>query len=259
MSALQFTYRVWQGLSLAALTMIVLVTGALAEHDPGLPLAQFEPIGFSENGRYLAYETFGLFGQDGLGSASVHVLDLVERRWVIGSPVTVAATRDGQSLADLRALAEERAGFLIKDLHITRPAVMAALNGDGEPQENGHLLKFGIPRPNGEPVSVPFTLEIAAYDVQAASPCEGVMEGSPRGFSLSIESFGQNSSVYADGPLPRSRGCPDHYRLMAVVVPFGAVDMSHAVALVSAQNVGPDGVQRNFVPVPLSMPGRGIN
>lgn len=224
-----------------------------------MPAAQFGLIGFSENGRYLAYETFGHYGPEALGRATVHLMDLVEHRWVIGSPVTATTTDPSRNLASLRSEAKARAAFLIDELHITRPAVFAAMIGDGAPENDAQRLHFRVPRTDQEPRSVPFTLEIAAYDVQAAAPCEGLMEGPPRGFSLSLESFGQNSQVYADGALPRSRGCPNDYRLVAVVIPYQAEDMRHAVALVSVRNIATDGVSRDFVPVPLVTRGWGYN
>lgn len=232
---------------------------ALADHETQLPHTQFGLIGYSENGRYLAYETFGHSGLEALGHATVHLIDLVEQRWVIGSPVSATTTDPSRTLASLRTEARARASFLIDDLHITRPAIIAAMIGDGVPGNDAQQLHFGIPRPDGEAVSVPFTLEIAAFDVQAAAACEGVMNGAPRGFSLHIESFGQNSEVYSDGPLPRSRGCPDDYRLVAVVIPYQADDMRHAVALVSVRNIAADGVSRSFVPVPLAKTAWGIN
>ncbi len=238
--------------------LIMLVASACAEHDGPLVQAQFELIGYSENGRYLAYETFGLFGPEGLARATVHVLDLIERRWVIGSPIEAAATNPDLGLADLRQQARERSRFLIEDLRITRPAVLAAMAGDGAAGIDPHTLSFGVPQPDGGPVAAAVELQLASYDVAATAPCETRMEGSPLGFSLNMQSFGENSAIYADGPLPRSRDCPQQYRLMAVILPFEALDMEHAVALVSMRTITAEGPQRGFVPVPLGTSGRAV-
>lgn len=240
------------------LASIGLVAGALADHDGPLTQTQFELIGYSENGRYLAYETFGLGGPEGLAHAAVHVLDLAERRWVIGSPIEVTAGNPQLGLAELREQVRDRSHFLIEDLNIHRPAVLAAMVGDGAASDDPHTLSFGIPQPDGGPVDAPVELQLAAYDVVASSPCETRMQGSPIGFSLNMHSFGENSAIYADGPLPRSRDCPEQYRLMAVVLPFEAVDMEHAVVLVSMRTITAEGPRRGFVPVPLGTSGRTI-
>lgn len=238
--------------------LVMLVAGASADHDGPLTQTQFELIGYSENGRYLAYETYGLVGPEGLARATVHVLDLIERRWVIGSPIEAAASGPGPALAELRRQARDRSRFLIEDLNIQRPAVLAAMVGDGATEADPHSLSFGVPQPDGAPVSAAVQLELAAYNVIASAPCANRMEGSPLGFSLHMHSFGQNAAVYADGPLPRSRDCPNQYRLMAVIVPFEATDMAHAVAIVSMRTITAEGTERGFVPVPLGSSGQAI-
>lgn len=235
------------------------IGAVLAEHNAPKPLTQFDLIGYSDNGRYLAYETYGYQDDPALAYAHVQVLDLRERRWVIGSPIVSDAVSPEETIADMRQKVREKAEFLLQDLHVIRPAFLAALIGDGALEQTGDALDFGVPQADGGAPLVPFTLTMTQFDVQAAAPCSTLMDEMPQGFRLSMSSFDRKSSIYEDGALTRSRGCPTDYQIKAVVLPYRAENLTHAMALIAADNYGQDGVYRSFVPVPLGLPGGGIN
>lgn len=243
--------------------MLLMLLGALpaaAQTSASVPPpAMFDLIGYSQNGRYLAYEVYGYRGEDALPFSEVHLLDTVERRWVIGSPIIVEASKAGTSIDETRREARDRAAGLIADFQVARPAFLAAFNGDGSIGSEPNQLRFGIPGPGGSAPAVEFTLDLSTFATIAAGPCAGLMDELPKGFRLDISSFGQTSSIYEDGSLPRSRGCPSSYRILAVVLPYRAVDMTSAVAIVVADNHSDAWSYRSFVPVPLGAPGRGVN
>ena len=51
-------------------------------------------IGFSADGRYFAFEEFGIQDGSGFAYANIFVLDLEDDKWVEGSPVRVQKRED---------------------------------------------------------------------------------------------------------------------------------------------------------------------
>jgi len=231
---------------IALLVLLSAVPPVTADHKPA---AQFSLIGYSADGRYLAYEEFGIAPDTGHAFAEMHVLDVHERRWVLGSPLREESHETtSENLGALRYSVFERAMGLLRDLEIVRPAYVAALNGDGVPGGRNRHIAFSVPAISPEVIDLSLTL----HEVQAASTCDTMIgKDLAKGFAVHMKGFGRETELYRDGPLSRARGCPTDYRLMAIVLPFDARDLAHAVALVAADLAGSSGSRRSFVPVPL--------
>ena len=64
---------------------------------------------------------------------------------------------------------------------------------------------------------------------------------------------GTSGELHKDGDtLPKSRRCPQDYRLYAVVAPFE--QFRPRVAIISSYPFGFEGVDRRFLAVPIDMP-----
>lgn len=63
-------------------------------------LADF--IGFSENGRYFAFEEFGTQDGSGFAYSTIYVIDLSDDTWVPGSPYRYQADDETETLARAR-------------------------------------------------------------------------------------------------------------------------------------------------------------
>ena len=91
---------------LALLLLSLLACGRAMAADG----AAFNPIGYSPDGRYFAFEQFGM--QDGSGFAywDVFVIDLKDNSWVTGSPYRVVIKNEDESkLTDAREKARSAA------------------------------------------------------------------------------------------------------------------------------------------------------
>lgn len=212
-----------------------------------------EIIGYSDNGRYFAFEEFGVQDGSGFAYSNTFLVDLDQDRWVVGTPVKLQAEDEDVSLRDLRMQARAGVTPHLEDLQIFRPAQVAAQIGDGAPGVQGNVLEFGVPGftdPGAVTGNYKVTLE--SYDTGAGAPCINWFGTDAVGFSLSIEDFGVAREVHRDRVLPRSRGCPLAYRISAIYLPFQATDISRAVALISVFAHGFEGSDRRFVAVPLA-------
>ena len=213
--------------------------------------AQIDPIGYSADGSYFAFEEFGVQDGSGFAYSSIYVIDVADDSWVVGTPVRVLAQDEQASLEDIRAQAHAEADIYITMLGIAVPAEFVAMIGDGVPGDAGQSLTFGVPGYEVGMVTDSHTLELARFDTSSATPCQQWFSSTPRGYQLSIADDAGTRVVHRDDSLPRSRGCPVDYRLYGVLLPFGRDNLQRAVAILSVHTFGFEGPDRRFLAVPL--------
>lgn len=238
---------------LAASAAILL--GLLAPAAAG-DAATFAPIGFSEDGRFFAFEEFGVQDGSGFAYANIYLLDVVADKWVDGAPWRVLLDDEIETLADARAQALAAAQGALNAREVTTPATITALNGDGEIlKDDGATLTFGSP---GYGLSEPqkrVTLRLTTTFPPPADPnCTEYFIDPPVGFRLEAQREGEGTTlIHDDTSVPRSRGCVEAYRLYGVV---GAKDWAwhgHTpVAIISVYPHGFEGPDRRFIAQPLT-------
>lgn len=234
---------VWGWLSLCA------AGGAQAQNF----VTGFVPIGYSPDARYFAYEEFGVTPQAGRQFATVSVLDVVENRWVLGTPATVESLDPDDHPGTLRDMAMEQSDAILSDLSVNWPATYLTLNGDGLKGRDPHKLSFGLMSASDwQTVTGNFELTLETFDTSSSASC-AAFDVQPVGFALSLANFGQPLEIYRDGVLPRSRGCPIAYELKAVIVPFGAENISRGVVMIAIDGMSEEGLFRTYFPVPLGI------
>jgi predicted secreted protein len=236
-----------------ALIGIALIVGLATIPAMAADRALAEIRGYSEDGRYFAFEEFGVQDGSGFAYSTYYMIDLSQDRWVVGTPVQDMAESEDITLDAIRKRAAGDAASRLDDLGITVPAEVAAAIGDGAVDTEGKSLSFGLPRYSA-PGSVlgKYTLSLKTFTAEAAAPCQDWFGAVAKGFIAKLGDSGPAREVHRDGVLPRSRGCPEDYRIYGVYVPFGATDISHSVALISVFAHGFEGLDRRFIAVPLA-------
>ncbi len=212
-------------------------------------------IGFSKDGRYFAFEEFGVQDGSGFAYSSIYVLDLKMDNWVIGTPVRAQARDETTPLKDIRAQAAAQAQPTLDGMGIAVPAEIAALIGDGTPENDGSSLRFGSPgvAAPGD-VSGDYQLTLTNFTTTSGLPCEEWFGAPPLGYELNIAMAGGSARLlHRDENLPRSRGCPQDYRLYGVVLPHQAGSIADGIAIVSVYPGGFEGPNRRFIAVPLGL------
>ena len=172
-------------------------------------------IGYSADGRYFAFEEFGVQDGSGFPYATVYVIDLPADRWVAGSPYRARLEGEDDTVGEVRAAARELARETLDRLEVTVGAYPIAVNGDGEPDAAAYGLRFGTPGYGLDGVRDEHLLTLETVPLAAGMDCS-IVDGEVYGFVLSLD----GEELHRDsGTLPRSRGCPLDYRLHAVVQP----------------------------------------
>jgi len=208
-------------------------------------------IGYSEDGRYFAFEEFGIQDGSGFAYSSVYVVDLPADKWVSGTPVRVVLEDDAAGPAAARTEAREQAAATLDKLEISAPVHLIALNGDGEPGD-GLSLEFGAVGYGPGELQSAHTLSLEIFDATSPEDCMSFLGEAPKGYALLLEGEGGSRQLHRDaGMLPRSRGCPVTYRIYGVVARPDTGSLDDAVAIVSVYPFGFEGPDRRFIAVPL--------
>jgi predicted secreted protein len=237
----------------------------LAAGIAGAPLPAFagdaallDILGYSEDGKYLAFEEFGVQYGSVFAYSSIYIVDLAADEWVYGSPFDAQADGDhpDRPLAAVRAEAREKADERLEPLGITQPAEVLVLLGDGVPDADGKAMTFADPR-GGPPLGTLdglYGLALDTFPAGSRADCETILGHKAMGFALVFDSpDAQAIEVHRDGDtIPRSRGCVVDYRLYAVVEPFQT--RGNRVAFISTYPFGFEGPDRRFIAVPLDPP-----
>ena len=122
--------------------LLMLLTPALAGDRA---LVNF--IGYSEDGKYFAFEEYGTQDGSGLAYSSIYVIDLANDMWTYGTPFDARAPEEAPDtpLAVVRAQALERAQESLKPRKVTQPVEILALLGEGVTGTDGKTMKFSTP------------------------------------------------------------------------------------------------------------------
>lgn len=214
-------------------------------------LTNFDVIGYSRDGRYFAFETYGRDVGTGTAYASFYVQDVATNRFVLGTPTNAKSIDPNEALGSVMEKARAQAPTLLSDLEIDLPAVIEAMSADGVAVSDAHRLEFGLLLNDGSGrIEGNYRLELKSFDTSATTDCRGVAGNpTPRGFSLTLRSDGQEMVLHNDEVLTRSRGCPLSYEIKAMFVPAGAKDIARGVALIAADVQTDNGIVRQFLPV----------
>lgn len=213
-------------------------------------------IGFSEDGRYFAFEQFGIQDGSGFAFSDVFVIDLVADKWLAGSPFEAQADNEERSLAEIRLAALGKAQGAFDSHRIGVPIEILALIGEGEATETGTRLYWSTPACCGvgatEPDAQSLILTLRGIESGDAY-CRDMQ---PVGYKLSYQDADGVRALHEDGDtLPKSRGCTLDYRIHAVVQPFsgyyGEGFTPRRVAIIASYPFGFEGVDRRFLAVPI--------
>lgn len=208
-------------------------------------------IGYSDDGRYFAFEEYGIQDGSGFPYSNIYVVDLPADKWVPGTPIRVRLEDEEAGRAEARAAARDQADPKLDQLKISEPAHLIALNGDGEPGD-GLTLAFGAVGYMPGELQTEHTLSLEIFDASSPEDCVAYLGEEPKGYALLLKGEGENRELHRDaGMLPRSRGCPTTYRIYGVVARPDTGALDDGVAIVAVYPFGFEGPDRRFIAVPL--------
>lgn len=215
--------------------------------------ALIDVIGFSPDGKYFAFEEFGIQDGSGFAYSNIFVVDIPADAWVDGTPIRVQAESEDKPLLQVRSQANSEALRIIADNEIFVPADLVALIGDGAVDLDAKTIAFGLPGYERGTVREERQLTLKTFPLKSSEDCSLWFDSEPLGFELSIAGSDANLVVHRDKTLPRSRGCALDYRLYGVVVPGLGAPQDRGVAIVSVYPGGFEGPDRRFLAVPFAL------
>jgi len=220
--------------------------------------AELNVLGYSHDPRYFAFEEFGTHDGSGGHYSHIYVVDLTTDTWVNGTPFSTEQDGNADQVAPdlpaVRAKTMRLAAPMLSDLKIEVPATPLVLLGDGVPAADGKTMTAAFPSccgPNDTDAARALTLNLTTFAAKSAMECP-VEEAF--GYALSASfADGTSRELHRDGAdLPKSRSCPQDYRLYAIYSPFEA--FGPRVAIVSSYPFDFEGTSRRFLAVPIDTP-----
>ncbi len=204
-------------------------------------------LGFSEDGRYFAFEEYGIQDGSGFPYANIFVIDIDSDSWVSGSPFRVRLDTETATLEQARAQAHTRAQGMIAQLGIGADGRLVASNPATEASADPFRVTF-----HWSPYflgSKPWSLALS--QVSSATPANCPPEFGPfYRLRLTFDRPDYPQQALADDTaIPGSRGCPVGYSISDVVLfPADNTPLS-MVVLVNVLTVGFEGPDRRYIAV----------
>lgn len=213
--------------------------------------AAFAIFGYSEDGRYFAYEQFSIGDESLSPYMSVSLVDLHSGSLVSGSPFEAGTGGEHErTLTELRAEVMEQAAHALSSANVATPGHYLALVGDGE-RDEARTLKFAF-RVGAGLMDLGEDMELRLDQaVTGEDRCTADDFGEAVGFSLVIRIGGDERTLAQRSGTENPDLCMRAYRLYGVVQPYYGGDLDTLVAVVSAYSIGFEGFDRQFMVIPV--------
>jgi predicted secreted protein len=219
---------------------------------------------FSPDGRYFAYELYGIQDGSGFPFSDVFVIDLTTNSLIEGTPLRAQIeAENGGTISAARKESATKAGPILEKYKIAEPGELLAANTATEIVADRTRVSFGPFYPargwvtaDQKPAEMNrYTLTLAHLPFPAKQECD---YGDPNsyGFALKIrdQETGNENEAYRDAAIPDTRYCPFSYDIGEVIGFRDITNGNHYVALVAMYTPGYEGLDRRLLAVPFTLP-----
>jgi len=210
-------------------------------------------IGFSADGKYYAFEQYGVQDGSGFPYAEIFIINTERDSWVKGTPLRMKVQNESASLwRDVRLPLRNKAAPFLQKLGINKPGELLVYNPTTELSGDSHKVAFTLSALN--PISsFSYDLKMSLFPVPMPECVRGMAE--PMGFSLSLKRYsgGGNRILHKDSAykrLPKSRGCATDYRITHVIF-YSAKNRDVLINLVEVFSNGFEGEDGRFIAIPV--------
>lgn len=210
--------------------------------------AERQILGFSPDGRYFAFEQFGVQDGSGFPYADIFVIDTGNDSWVGGSPFRVLIKDERATVKWARRDVLAKAGNVLRKFVISAPGALLASNPPSELSADPHKVtvntRFAIP-----PVREAWTFTLTEIPFKDAR-CVDLTGEKTMGFALSVSPHQQPARrLHGDTSIPQSRGCPLNYAISDVIMHEPEKGARVFAILISVFSFGFEGPDRRFIAV----------
>jgi predicted secreted protein len=223
--------------------------------------AQLRAIGYSDDGRYFAFEQYGVQDGSGFPYSDVFVIDLPADQWVKGTPARALIESEESDIAAARAQAMAQAAPVMDGLKLTGAFDTLAYLPFTQVVSDRSRVRFGRYYDSaGNPANYQhvdsWELAVKGFPLAAATECQDTDFAPTMGMELTLKNAksGATKTLAKDTAIPASRYCPIGYDLEAVFAPAAyGLKAEYLVAVIGVYSRGFEGSNRRFVAVPFEL------
>lgn len=229
----------------AGLTMMAAAGGATAGDTASLNV-----LGYSPDGKVFAFEEYGVSDGAGFAYSNIYFIDIEADKFLPGTPVRIRADEEGP-IGKIREMARAKAAALVTKYRLAdNPGVIVAYNPPSEIESDPGRIRFS-PYVSAPPYDYKYTLELKEKDFPISQDCAGFAD-SYKGFTLTLtehQGNPMNKVLHEDVNVPKSRLCPNEYRIGAVV--SSEIKEVTPMAMILVGSYGFEGNDRRWIAVPV--------
>jgi len=240
---------------LTALAFAALVPFGISPAFAG-DTASLDVLGYSPDGKVFAFEEYGVLDGSGAAYSTIYFIDTQEDKFLPGTPIRAKEKDEGgDSIAKIRAQTHDKAEALINQYKLVDdPGVMVAYNPISEASSDPFKVRY-YEYISSPPRSQTDTLELKLKEFPPSTDCLN-MTGNYTGFTLTLTEYqgaSTNVVVHEDKQVPKSRGCPNGYRIGAVIT---SENRGPQIAMILVDTFGFEGNDQRWLAVPVNPDGK---
>jgi predicted secreted protein len=232
-----------------ALALLVLL--AVAPASLAGDVAEFEMLGFSDDGSVFAFEEYGAFDGSGFPYSNRYYIDVDSDKFLPATPIRVRLEDENAMIEEARRQSGERGEKIVgQSVLAANRGFTAGSNAVTELSADPHRMLVN-PRPIFYPVDKPLEFRLEEIPLNNTERCEN--HGEVNGFRLlriDASKGGQTQVLHEDKSIPQSRGCPYGYGIGAVQTFYHDGGQSAYAVLISVRTYGFEGPDFRWIAVP---------
>lgn len=214
-------------------------------------MASLNVLGYSRDGNVFAFEEFGILDGSGGAYSNIFFIDIKSDTFLPGTPIRTGSPEEEGRLAAVRSEARAKADKLLAQYGVADdPGILVAYNPPSEMDSDPRKVRYYryLSAQNWDRAN---TLELEEREFPPSPECLN-MTGTYTGFTLRLtENEGSASKVvlHADETIPKSRNCPNQYRIGAVV--SSEIQSVPQIAMILVGSFGFEGNDQRWIAVPI--------
>ncbi|MDH3740212.1 MAG: DUF2259 domain-containing protein [Hyphomicrobiales bacterium] len=210
-------------------------------------------IGFSPDGKWFAFEQFGVQDGSGFPYYDIFIVDLDNDKWATGTPVRVRIDDEDATLHQARGKARVKAAPMLAKLRIIDQGRLIASNPVTEVAGDTSQITFQA-HMNLSGLDYRYRIKLEQFDLPSEPLCKD-LGTQTKGFAISISKADQPpTQAYRDTTLPKSRGCASRYAIADVIAANNPGRPNRFVVLVHTFAFGFEGPDARFIAIPVMAP-----
>ncbi|TIT01566.1 DUF2259 domain-containing protein [Mesorhizobium sp.] len=212
-------------------------------------VAELEILGFTGDGAVFAFEEYGIQDGSGFPYANRYYINTADDSFLKGTPIKVRLDDESVTLDAARLEARQKGEAIVKQAELAaNRGITAGFNPVTELSADPFRMVVN-PRPIFSPVDDALEFRLDEIGMNDTESCQSL--GEINGFRLlriEAKDGGKTELLHEDKSIPKSRGCPNGYRIGAVQT-FSLQGLSAYAVLIAVRQYGFEGPDYRWIAV----------